>query len=126
MAKWIPIKGKFSDRYAVNRKGEIKSLLSGKVRKSHIDTAGYRIVDLKKNGKRTTVRNHVISANHFLPNPKNLPVRNHKDLDRSNPAVSNLEFVTQSENMIHSHMVRQHMRKRKNGVSIIKQHKRKK
>ncbi len=49
-----------------------------------------------------TLMLHRLVAETFIPNPKNKPMVNHKDLDGSNNKVSNLEWVTASENMQHS------------------------
>ena len=46
---------------------------------------------------------HVIIAEAFLPNPEKKPEVNHKDKNGSNNKVENLEWVTSSENKIHSH-----------------------
>ena len=53
-----------------------------------------------KKSKRFTV--HRLVALTFIPNPEDKPQINHKDGDRTNNSVSNLEWVTQSENMRHS------------------------
>jgi hypothetical protein len=44
---------------------------------------------------------HRLVAIHFIPNPKNKPFVNHKNSDRSDNCVSNLEWVTASENVKH-------------------------
>ena len=46
---------------------------------------------------------HIIVAETFLPNPKKKPEVNHKDKNGTNNKVENLEWVTKSEQMIHSH-----------------------
>nr|QBK86091.1 MAG: HNH endonuclease [Marseillevirus LCMAC101] len=46
---------------------------------------------------------HIIIAETFLPNPKKKPEVNHKDKNGTNNKVENLEWVTKSEQMIHSH-----------------------
>lgn len=45
---------------------------------------------------------HRMVAKAFIPNPKNYPQVNHKDLDRSNDAIDNLEWCTQSQNANHA------------------------
>ena len=52
---------------------------------------------------RPTKGVHVIVAETFLPNPEHKPEVNHKDKDRSNNKLENLEWSTKSENSIHSH-----------------------
>lgn len=46
---------------------------------------------------------HRLVAQHFLPNPDNLPQVNHKDCDKSNNVVSNLEWSKRSDNIDHAH-----------------------
>lgn len=66
----------------------------------HKDT-GYLMVSLWKNNKGSNQYVHRIVAQAFIPNPENKPEINHKDSNRLNPKVSNLEWVTHSENSIH-------------------------
>ena len=46
---------------------------------------------------------HRLVAKAFIPNPDNLPQVNHKDFDKSNNDVSNLEWVSRADNIQHSH-----------------------
>lgn len=72
------------------------------------DSHGYRAVELCINNNRYTVGVHRLVALAFIPNPENKPEVNHKDRNRSNNNVDNLEWVTQSENVAHAY---------RNGVS---------
>jgi len=59
----------------------------------------YRIID--DNGKKRSVYAHQLIALTFLPNPDNKKFVNHKDHDKSNNALNNLEWCTHSENIRH-------------------------
>lgn len=63
-----------------------------------INTAGYYSVVLTKNARGRMYRVHRLVAEAFLPNPKNLPVVNHKDEDKLNNSTENLEWCTYSYN----------------------------
>lgn len=66
------------------------------------DVKGYNSVCLTKNGKAITKRVCRIVALNFIPNPENKPFVNHKDGNKKNDNIDNLEWVTGSENMIHA------------------------
>ena len=63
---------------------------------------GYKTIKLLKNGIEKAIRVHRLVAEHFIINPENKPFVNHKDLNRSNNHVDNLEWVTPQENTMHS------------------------
>ena len=56
------------------------------------ERAGYPYVSLCKNGKRATFSIHRLVAQAFIPNPDNLPIVNHKDENKQNNNVDNLEW----------------------------------
>lgn len=64
---------------------------------------GYLKVNLYKDGKGSSKRIHRLVAEAFIPNPDNKPDVNHKDGNKHNNNVENLEWVTKSENMIHAY-----------------------
>ena len=61
-------------------------------------SAGYRTVGLTRNGKTETVYVHRLVAEAYIPNPQNLPFINHKDEDKANNFVTNLEWCTEQYN----------------------------
>lgn len=60
---------------------------------------GYLQVSLSKDGKKTKRYVHDLVAEAFIPNPNNLKEVNHKDYNKANNRVTNLEWCTHQENM---------------------------
>lgn len=85
--------------YFKNNKGS--RFYKGKILKQKYHN-GYALVNLNKNKNMETLAVHILVAKHFLENPLNLPVVNHKDGVKSNNNVTNLEWTTQKENNIHA------------------------
>ena len=91
--------------YKVNKIGEIFSTRSGKILKTTIGspwTAYRQTMIINSSGKRITARIHRIVAQTFIPNPLNKPCVNHKDGNRLNNNVNNLEWTTIEENVEHA------------------------
>ena len=63
-----------------------------------IDKCGYRHVILNRKNRNV----HRVIAETFIPNPNNLPCVNHKDGNKLNNSVENLEWCNHSENTLHS------------------------
>jgi hypothetical protein len=63
-----------------------------------LDKDGYYVV-LSKKGIRKFYRINRLVAERYIPNPNNLPQVDHKDCNKLNNSVSNLEWVTRKENM---------------------------
>ena len=95
---WKPIIG-YENLYKINNYGEVLSLRSNKILKPNDNGIGYFIIQLYKNGKRKNYLIHRLVAEHFLDNPNNLPEVNHKDEDKSNNFVNNLEWCKHKYNM---------------------------
>lgn len=96
---WKDIKG-YGGRYQVSNMGRVRSFARGAERILKPDYGyGYYRVSLQKNKevKRTFV--HRLVADAFLENPNNLPIINHKDENRGNNNVENLEWCTQKYNL---------------------------
>lgn len=114
---WKAIEG-YEGYYEISDSGEVRSLdrdvantrgnhvglkrhLRGAPMKLSI-SLGYYVVNLRKNRTSHVVPVHILVAKTFIPNPNNMPVINHKDGNKLNNHVSNLEWVTYAENNIHA------------------------
>ena len=84
--------------YAITDDGKVWSFKSNKFLKQKIDKYGYACVSLRRNGKNWTVTVHRLVAEAFIPNPDNKPTVNHKDENKLNNSVTNLEWMTVNEN----------------------------
>lgn len=84
------------DRYVVrHRKGTtFKALIKGKFPSISLTKDGYEKVTLCNKEKTITFRVHRLVAETFIPNPLNLPHVNHKDENKRNNHVENLEFCS--------------------------------
>ena len=105
---WKPIKN-YEGLYEISSLGNVKSL-EGKsnhkksiLLKPYIGKDNYYQVKLQKNKKIENKRINRLVAEAFIPNPKNKPQVNHIDCNKMNNNVDNLEWVTESENAIHSY-----------------------
>jgi len=77
--------------------GRVRTL-KGHCYANWIDVDGYMKVKFRVNGKIVTKKVHRLVAETFIPNPNNLPQVNHKDNDRTNNNVSNLEWCSSAYN----------------------------
>ena len=96
---WCPIKG-YEGVYEVSDKGRVKSIGYGKERilKPGRNTQGYLQFCLCKNGEKKMCLVHRLVAKTFIPNPDNLPEVNHKDENKENNSVHNLEWCSSKYN----------------------------
>ena len=89
--------------YKVDENGNVFSVRNNKLLKRMMFPSGYEYVHLcNGKGKTKLFRVHRLVAETFIPNPNNLPEVNHKDGDKLNNNVKNLEWCTNLENMRHS------------------------
>lgn len=87
--------------YSVSDDGIIRKDTTNYILKQSIQQ-GYKFVTLLIKGKQKRMRVHRMVAEAYIDNPANKPYVNHKDGKRDNNVVSNLEWVTPSENTIHA------------------------
>ena len=115
MEEWKSIEG-YEGLYEVSNFGYVRSIervikasrgegtriMQAKTLTRIIDPSnGYRRISLSKLGVVKKKYIHRLVALHFIPNPSNKKEVNHKDFDRTNPHIDNLEWVTSSENTRH-------------------------
>ena len=94
---WRDIEG-FEELYAVSTKGRVKNIKTNRILIGSYDSNGYRKVTI--NGKNYNI--HRLLALAFIPNPDKLPEVDHLDEVKTNNNVSNLRWVSKSENTRHS------------------------
>lgn len=82
------------------------------------DRYGYLVVSMMKNKKHFFKTIHRIVAETFIPNPDNKPQVNHKNGIKTDNSVSNLEWVSSQENVIHRFNVLKQIQKGKTVLQI--------
>ena len=108
---WRPVVG-YEGLYEVSSTGRVRSLdrclvnsfgrsvfIKGKLLKIYDNTLGYKFVSLVMDKHPSPMYVHRLVAQAFIPNPDGLPQVNHKDEDKSNNRVENLEWCTAKYNM---------------------------
>lgn len=114
--KWKDIDG-FFGYYQVSNLGRVKSLCrkvphpqakcgyivrNEKIKKPKTNSDGYKVVCLQMCGTKRYVSVHRLVTEAFIPNPNKYLEINHKDYDRTNNCVNNLEWITHIDNVRHS------------------------
>ena len=84
--------------YAVTSCGRVWSYKTKKFLKPQKNKDGYSIVCLHKDGEQKNYYIHRLVAEAYLPNHNNLPCVNHKDENKENNALQNLEWCTYKYN----------------------------
>jgi NUMOD4 motif/HNH endonuclease len=110
---WKPIKG-YEGSYEVSNLGRVKSLARYRLGKSggivpvkekiltlKVLETGYVNVHLRT-GKSSYPTVHRLVAETFIPNVDNKPTVNHKDSNKQNNTITNLEWATHQEQAVHA------------------------
>lgn len=129
MEEWKSIPG-YEDLYEVSSYGRVKSLEISYIRRNGImdhkpeiiltpknNGTGYFTVCLYKNKTHKYYLIHRLVAIAFLPNPDNLPCVNHKDEDKTNNNVNNLEWCSHRYNSNYNGVLKKRsQRMKENGI----------
>lgn len=107
---WKDVKG-FDGFYQVSNLGRVKSVSrkigncfrKEKIRSLSLTKDGYVKLRLSYCGKDVTKRVHRLVAEAFIPNPENKETVNHKDGNKLNNCIYNLEWADRSEQMYHAY-----------------------
>lgn len=113
---WRPVKG-YEGKYEVSSEGRVRSLDRGKVPGRMLSLRneghGYKQVALYDEGKRVDKRVHVLVAEAFIgPGPTGCEV-NHRNGNKADNSMGNLEWTTHDENMDHAFVTGLHPHQRK-------------
>jgi len=111
----------FEGKYSITSDGRVWSDKNNLFLKLITAPNGYLKVNLSKNGVAKSYYAHRLVAQAFIPNPKNKRECNHIDGNRGNNDVSNIEWCTHKENIIHSFksLHRQAARGERHGMSKL-------
>ena len=115
---WHPCAG-FETHYEVSNMGNVRSIeryannghnnglrkLPSKVLKSAVGKSGYLLVTFSVDNTQSSQNVHRLVARAFICNDANKPQVNHKDGNKQNNCLDNLEWATASENGLHAYRV---------------------
>ena len=125
---WKDVKD-FENIYQISNKGNIRALnynnKKGCVQNLKVDVSkqnGYCYIRLCNGNTNKHFRVHRLVAEAFIPNPDNLPQVNHKDENKQNNCVDNLEWCSQQYNMNYGTRIKRGSQNRKKGLLQLDLH----
>ena len=98
MEEWKDITG-YEGLYQISNLGRVKTLRTNKIMRQEKIRSGYLRVMLSNNGNSKRFLVHRLVAQEFITNPSSLPEVNHKDENKLNNTVENLEWCSRSYNV---------------------------
>lgn len=128
--RWMPVVG-YEGLYEVSETGEVRGIdrvvkrgtnqrfVSGQLLKKRKAPNGYESVSLRNQGGQKRLYVHRLVASAFLENKGKLREVNHKDEDKSNNAVENLEWCSHSYNMKYAGGSKRRVEKRMKRVVLV-------
>lgn len=102
---WKPIKG-YEGLYEISNFGRVKSYIkhngtNQRILRPRRVKDGYLMVALYKDTKCKNFQIHQLVAQTFISRPKDMYEVNHKDLDKTNNCINNLEWINHRDNVLH-------------------------
>lgn len=113
--EWKNIKG-YEDKYLISNFGEVKVIKTNKILKKEL-RRNYWSVQLWKNKKPKHFSIHRLVALNFIDNPNNYLFVNHKDENKLNNVVTNLEWCTASYNATYGTAIKRAVEKK--AISVL-------
>ena len=98
----MDIKG-YEGLYSITKSGKVYSHITNKFLAERINRDGYVYISLYKNKIQHNAKMHRLVVEHFIPNDIEKLVVNHKDGNKTNNHVDNLEWCTKSYNLKHAY-----------------------
>ena len=117
MEEWREIKG--HKDYFVSSFGRVRSNKGGQLHDLKLSHFSNGYVKIGLGSKNPNMLVHRLVAQAFLPNPNNLPQVNHKDGNKENNHVENLEWTTSEQNLLHRNYVLGHKDKGQREVVCV-------
>lgn len=111
-----PDTGRLLSIWGVSSHGRLRSS-KGFISYGSETACGYRTVQISSGGVKTRLRVHRLVAYSFIGQRPHGWVVNHKDGNRSNNRVDNLEYVTQAQNIVHSYRSNRRFQEQRCGIS---------
>ena len=102
---WKPIPG-YEGLYEASTLGNIRNAISGRVLRQSNHWQGYKLVGLHKDKKLKTHTVHRLIAKAFIENPNGYSEVNHKDENKANNNVENLEWCTTKYNNTYGNKIK--------------------
>ena len=107
MEEWRDIEG-YEGRHQISSWGRVRNIVTKNILMPYRNKKGYLKIGLYTERSKYPEKHRInrLVAKAFIPNPYELPQVNHKDGNKENNSVTNLEWATNNENRKHAQMLR--------------------